>query len=45
VVVRQFACTAGDHALKDVANWGKHAEARFDRKQRFFYTVAFAHSD
>ena len=25
-----MAWVAGGHALKDVANWGKHAEARFD---------------
>jgi len=28
-------CLAGGHALKDVANWDKHAEARFDGMRWF----------
>jgi len=37
-----MACLAGGHALKDVANWDKHAEARFDGMRRFLYTMVFA---
>jgi len=40
-----MACLADGHALKDVANWGKHAEARFDSIQRLLYILVCAVSN
>jgi len=40
-----MACLADGHALKDMANWDKHAEARFDSMQRFLYILVCAVSD
>jgi len=40
-----MACLAGGHALKDVANWDKRAEARFDCMRRFLYSMVFANSN
>jgi len=40
-----MACLVGGHALKDVANWDKHAEARSDSMRRLLYSMVFAISN